>query len=347
MAPTTMVKSFAELGDLLETDEEDMTLTPELDGPASLDDVPIEIPDLDALVTELETAAATLAVIERQEEATRAHVLHDMQQYDAVVAKECQAEEAYKHARELRQRSEDLAAHSLTHEDRAAATRVAEVAARVEGGAEQFANESRLERERLTADPRLTQVLEERARRQAEEETRAAEAERAQRLASALTQAHAALESGHVEEASWLLGPLVKDYPNNPDVASLTEMIARYARNVKASEAEEALWQARRTLRREPADAAQRLAALDVGGLPETLSRQVFGEWARACARLCRSRGFTAPLRYAPNPGRGAVLVRENPSQDYIVVSSLGMGPIWQPGSVVSDVEVRHAHPLR
>ncbi|HLI52099.1 MAG TPA: hypothetical protein VKU87_09890, partial [Thermomicrobiaceae bacterium] len=160
MAPTTVIKSFADLGDLLETDEEDVALTPELDDPASSDGLPIELPDLDALVTELEEAAAALAAIERQEEATRAHVLQDLEQYDAVVARERQAEAAYQHARKLRQRSEDLAARALADENRAAATRVAEIAARVEAGAELYTNEWSKECERLTADPLLTQALE-------------------------------------------------------------------------------------------------------------------------------------------------------------------------------------------
>jgi hypothetical protein len=53
-----------------------------------------------------------------------------------------------------------------------------------------------------------------------------------------------------------------------------------------------------------------RLEAIDVDGLPEDVARQVFGEWARTCARLCRERGIAEPLRYAPDPGRGAVIAR-------------------------------------
>lgn len=90
-----------------------------------------------------------------------------------------------------------------------------------------------------------------------------------------------------------------------------------------------------------------RLAALDVDGLPDPLSRQVFGEWARACARLCRERGLVEPLRYAPDPGRGAVIARESPDGSYVVVSALGMGPGWQVGSVVAERQVRRARPLR
>ena len=58
--------------------------------------------------------------------------------------------------------------------------------------------------------------------------------------------------------------------------------------------AEEALWAARREYRRDPEAAVARLETLDVDGLPEDVARQVFGEWARTCARLCRERGIAA-----------------------------------------------------
>ena len=54
-----------------------------------------------------------------------------------------------------------------------------------------------------------------------------------------------------------------------------------------------------------------RLEAVDVEGLPSSLAAQVFGEWARAGSRLCRERGIAEPLRYAPDPGRGAIVARD------------------------------------
>jgi hypothetical protein len=101
------------------------------------------------------------------------------------------------------------------------------------------------------------------------------------------------------------------------------------------------------TWRRDPAAAVARLEALDIDGLPEELGRQVFGAWAQACARLCRERGLAEPLRYAPDPGRGAVLARERAGAPYTVVSALGMGAGWQAGSGVGEGQVRRARPLR
>ena len=306
-----------------------------------------ETPGLGTLLAELESAIVALSTIAHHEEAVRVRALRDLERYDAVANQQREAEDICRRARETRLRAEQLAARSLTDEHQTAATEVVETASRVERGAEQLAIEHRQERERLASDPCLERALEQRARQQAEEQARAAEAERSQRLESAFAQARAALEAGQIERATEFLGPLVKEYPNNPDVASLDQMIARYIRNVKASAAEDALWEARRVARRDPGTAITRLETVDLEGLPETLARHVFGEWARACARLCRMRGYTGALRYAPNPGLGAVIAPNGPSDAYVVVSSLGMGPTWTPGSAVDDAVVRRARPLR
>ena len=67
----------------------------------------------------------------------------------------------------------------------------------------------------------------------------------------------------------------------------------------------------------------------------------------RACSRLCKDRGITEALRYAPEPGSGAVIARGNPDAGYVVVSALGMGPDWPTGSPVGERHVRRARPLR
>jgi hypothetical protein len=347
MAQKTVIKSFAELADVLGEYERTTAANPERNGYVTPANVSEETPDLDVLIIELEAATAALSTIAHHEEAVRVRALRDLERYDAVINQQCEAKDICRRARETRLRAEQLAARSLTDEDQSAATQVVETSARVEHGAEQLATLHRQERERLASDPCLARALEQRARQQAEEQTRAAEAQRSQRLASALAEARTALEAGQVEQATEFLGPLVKEYPNNSDVASLEQMIARYTRNVKASAIEDVLWEARRVARRDPATAVTRLERVDLDGLPEPLARQVFGEWARACARLCRMRGFTEVLRYAPNPGRGAVIAPSGSSGAYIVVGSIGMGPTWTPGSAVGDSVVRRARPLR
>ncbi len=347
MTQKTVIKSFAELAHVLGRDEPLVVGDLETNGHATSVRVSEETPDFGALITELEAATTALSTIAHHEEAVRVRALRDLERYDAAANQQCEAEDICRRACETRLRAEQFAARSLTDEDQTAATGVVETATRVERGAERLAIEHRQERERLASDPCLARALEQRARQLAEEQARAAETEHARRLTSALAEARTALEAGQIEQATEFLGPLVKEYPNNPDVASLEKMIARYRRNVKASTAEDELWEARRVARRDPATAVSRLERVDLEGLPESLARQIFGEWARACARLCRARGLTGALRYAPNPGRGAVIAPNGPSGTYVVVSSLGMGPTWAPGGAVDDTVAQRARPLR
>src|SRR5581483_234773 len=140
---------------------------------------------------------------------------------------------------------------------------------------------------------------------------------------------------------------LAKDNPDNTAVASLSEIIARRELTVKVNAAENAIRAARREYRHDPVAAVARLTALEIDGLPDALARQVFGEWARTCSRICRDRMLIDPLRYAPDPGRGAILAREREGAPYTVVSALGMDGPWQPGGAVPERLIQRARPLR
>ena len=347
MSEQIVLKSFAELADALDLSAladgpadgavEPTAPPPQPDGPT---------PDLSELLAELEAASATLAAVARQDQATRALALRDLEQYDALAATLRDAERARDGARDLKLRAEELADGAFAEEARTTAAHVAALAARAEATAARLADERRAELERLAARLDLGRLLAERRREEEAERLRAAEAERAGRLSGALAEASEALRAGRLEEARALAGSVSTEDPGNADAASLMSMIAQRVAAVKSVAAEEALWAVRRELRRSPAEAVARLAGLDVDGLPTPLAAQVFGEWARACARLCRERGIAEPLRYAPDPGRGAVLARES-GGEYVVVSALGMGPAWKIGSVVGERQARRARPLR
>jgi len=348
MSRSIVVKSFAELAEVLDLDE-----LP--DGPADAMPEQSNDPaasveanvDLAGLLVELEAAGATLATVTRQDQEARALALRDLEQYDALVGQQREAERACERARQARREAEALEKSAFAEEARAAAARVAALAAQAEAAAARLVEERRQEAERLAVQLDLERLLAERRRQEEAEKAKAAEAERARRLSGALARARSALEAGRIQEAKESLGTVASDYPDDPGVASVRSMIAQRELVVKMDAAEEALWAARREYRRDPEAAVARLETLDVDGLPEDLARQVFGEWARACARLCRERGIAEPLRCAPDPGRGAVIARESPNSGYVVVSALGMGPGWQVGSVVSERQVRRARPLR
>ncbi len=347
MSQSIVVKSFAELAEVLKLEDlpegsttaaEEVIAQPAPESPTT---------DLADLLAELETASATLAAVARRDQEARALALHDLEQYDALVARQREAESAHRRARQVRLESEALIAAAFAEEARIAAERAATVAARTEAAAETLADRYRQEAEQLEAQLDLERLLAERRRQEEAEKAKAAEAETARRLSGAIARAKSALEAGRFEEAKGLLGALGSEFPGNPEINSLNIMIAQRELAVKMSAAEEVLWAARRELRHDPAGTVARLETLDVEGLPEDLARQLFGEWARACSRLCRDREIAEPLRYAPDPGRGAVIARESQDGSYVVVSALGMGPAWQTGSIVGERQVRRARPLR
>lgn len=359
MAQAVVLKSFAELAETLNLGElPDEPLTPIDDQPtipgAPSDDqpttpaAPVDTPiDLAALLTELEAAAATLATVSHQDQEAWTIALRDLERYDALVARKREAEGARERARQMQQEAEQLLEAAFADEARAEAQRILAITSRIAAAADRIVEEQRAEVEHLADQLDLVRLLAERRRQEEAEQAKSAEAERARRLADALAGAKAALAAGHLEEAKGLLGTVANENPNNPDIASLMNIIAQRERAVNVIAAEDTLRAARREYRRDPASAVARLEVLDVSGLPGSLARQVFGEWARACSRLCRERGTIEPLRYAPDPGRGAVLAREEPGGSYVVVSALGLGPGWQNGSVVGERQVQRARPLR
>ena len=348
MSQSIVVKSFAELAELIELDDlpaESITGAGEsLTESESLVDTVV---DLGVLLAELQAASATLTSFAHQDEEAREVALRDLEQYEGFVAQEREGKEAAERARQLREQAKVLIKTAFTEAARAAATRVDEIAAQTEMAAAELAKERREAAECLATRIDVERLLDERHRQEAAEKEKVAEAKRARRLSEALAEVQMALQAGRVEEAKELLESVASDYPDSSEIASLREMIVQRELSVKLNAAEEALWEVRRNLRRDAEAAVAHLEDLDVAGLPEALAKQVFGEWARACSRLCRERGFTAPLRYSPDLGRGAVIARESSDACYTVVSALGMEPSWTPGSVVGERQIRRARPLQ
>jgi hypothetical protein len=339
------LKSFAELGEALNIGDLQTDDDPLAEEALPSEMLPNRSPDLTNLLAELETAGATLTTIARRDEEARATALRDLERYDSLVARQHEAEEARERAGQVRREAEAISEGAFAEEARARAAEVLRIAVQAEVAAIDAAKHWQRESEQLAAHLDLERLLAERRRRDEAEKAKAAEAEKARRLAGILAQARAALEAGRFEEAKGLLETVANDYSSNPEVSSLKTIIAQRELSVKVSAAEEVLWQARRVYRHDPAMAVARLEILDVDGLPDPLARQVFGEWARACSRLCRKRGITDPLRYAPDPGRGAVIARSEDGDSYAVVSSLGMG--WAVGTPVGERYIRRARPLR
>ena len=352
MSQSITVRSFAELAELLDFEVTDSSTSPGddefLGTPGSETDGTCQnvVPDLSALLARLERATADLAAVASADRKARDLAQKDLERYDSLIQEAEEAERVGERAREARREAESLLSSAFSPEAREAAKGVADLASQVEAEAAEVVALRRKEAESLGERPEIKRLIADRKEREEAEKRRAAEIVRSRRLEGALASIREMVETGRLEEAQTLLGAVATEYPESAEVRSLAQIIAQRVLLVKVQAAERALWLARRDLRHDPAAALDILTALDVEGLPEPLSRQVFGEWARVCSRVCQERGTLEPLRYAPNPGRGAVIAKE---QDgcWVVVSSLGLDGNWAPGHPVDERIAARSRPLR
>ena len=179
-----------------------------------------------------------------------------------------------------------------------------------------------------------SEAREEAAQREAEErETEA-------RMAEVIAEVEALARAGNFDEALRMLGCLVKEHPNSPDLASCTDKVRRREWAVKTSMAEQALRSARRN-RRDPKAAVALLEPLDLACVPDALARQIYGCWIQACHRLCTDDAVIYSVGFC----KGAVLVLTRDGQ-LEVVSAIGL-PRWQAGRHFSRVALKGARPLK
>jgi hypothetical protein len=304
-------------------------------------------PTLEALLADLDGAVADLAEANRRDEVERVAALAELEEYDRLVAAQRDAEAVLARATRVREEAVALATGAFSDGARAAATRVVERAEHAVVQATVLVDARRTQADRLRDRLDVRRLVAERSRREAAEAARAAADRKAQRLLEIETEVRQALDAGQFERAEALLADAGEDASESEALSSLRSSVALRAQERRVAAVDGALRLARYEYRRCPEEAIAVLETLDLEGLPADLGRQVFGEWAAACARVCRRRGYAEPLRYAPLPGRGAVLARERPNGDYVVLSALGMGPRWQPGATVAARDVGAARPLR
>ncbi|HLG72508.1 MAG TPA: hypothetical protein VK009_18985 [Chloroflexota bacterium] len=349
MAHEVTLNSFADLAHFFETGEASDQAN-EYVGPVATIERQFEDVDPSAslrdILGELERANATLSTIARRDEEARNQALSDLERYDGLMDQLQRAETALTRARELLDRAQAVVDEAFHEEAREAANHVVTIAQTSEQRAAELVMAIREQVDALARDVDIDRLLKLRRRIEEQEQAKAAQSERAERLSVSLKRACAALDLGRIEEARALLGPFLTEDPVDADVASLLDRIAQAELEIKAEQAEDALWEARRSYHRDAASALARLEGLDVEGLPQELGGQLFGQWARTAARVCRERDIQEPLRYTPALGRGAVLVRHE-SGAYQVVSAIGMGARWSAGALVGERYGRWSRPLR
>ena len=230
---------------------------------------------------------------------------------------------------EAAERAASLAESALERSAGLRAQRVAGTAGRLRTQAE--AHAAALEREARALSGR-----EDVARLLAEERRE----EQAVEMREELALAGRHLDGGRNDEARRLLADLEGRIGGEPELGEAFERLRRRERAAALRAAEEALGEARRLHRREPARAIDLIEAVELQGLPEDVVRHLYGCWLTACGRL----GLLAAIHYRAGFARGAVLI---PTEDgrWEVVSALGLRR-WERGRTFPPRALRGARPL-
>ena len=221
MSQRIVVKSFADLALVLKL--EDLAPEPvvETSSPPVTTATQEEPPDLARLLADLEAAGATLAEMTRRDEERRAQARRDLEEYDAVLAAQREAEQARSRAQQVRVQAEALAQTGFTEEVQATAARIAANARQAETAATAMAEQRRAEAERLAGQPDIQRLLNERRQQEQAEQARREEVERARRVSEAVEAGRVALQAGRLAEARAALDAAGSVAPDHPDVQGL------------------------------------------------------------------------------------------------------------------------------
>lgn len=348
---TVTLHSFSELAEVLRLPPMDNARTEPEEGRTSTTVAPslanvAMLPDLATLLATLQAASDTLRQSAQRDAALRAEALAALERYEAILGRQREAAGACETARRVQTEAQSLAEGAFSEDCRAAAQAVVAQAAQAAVAAATLAEARRREAEAFAADVDVPRLIEarERQRREAEQQTRAQE--RAHRRAGNIAKVRELLHGHRLDEAEAALAPLRQEAPDDEELTTLAAQLRQRQLQYRIDGATTALPTAYRDLRRQPEEAMRRLEGLDVAGLPDDLARRVFGAWAEACARLCREQGIDAPLRYAPDPGCGLVLMPDGKG-GHTVLSALGFGARFPVGTKAPDQVVRRSRPLR
>ena len=285
--------------------------------------------EIEALAEAARRALSELRALLAQDGERRAEAEQGLDRLHAVRAEAARLRRTASELREASRRASALAGSAFEPAAGRRAEGVAATASWLVNQAEAHASALEREAAALAGREDVARLLEEEQARK--EETR---------MRDELELAGEHLDGGRVGEARRLLSSVEKKISSAPDLEQTFATLRRREHEVKTRAAQAALSEARRLHRREPMRAIELLEAVETGGLPDELSRHLYGCWLTACRRL----GLLAAIHYRCGFGRGAVLI---PSHDgrWEVVSAFGLRR-WERGRRFPPRALRGARPL-
>jgi hypothetical protein len=332
----TSLEDLGQFADLIATDE------PVNNGRALVPQPPKPIATFDvaALIETLRASAQELDGLAKADAIARRHAEEALARYRRLTGDATRLQRIALEAQGVADQASVLAELAFSPECQVGAARIAHAAAMVASDASDRLTAVTDEANNLARRDDVARLLAEERQREEATQREAEKREREARLSEALAEADALARAGNFDEARRMLGCLMTEHPNSPNLASCTDNVRRREWAVKTSMAEHALRSARRN-RRDPKAAIALLEPLDLSCVPDALARQIYGCWIQACHRLCTDN----TLIYSVGFCKGAVLVLTHNNQ-LEVVSAIGL-PRWQAGRRFSRVALKGARPLK
>ena len=200
----------------------------------------------------------------------------------------------------------------------------------------------RREAEGRAAAPPLARLLAERRRQEGATQAKENAAETNWQRSLAITSAVQLRDAGSLLEARRVLGPVITQFPDDPETRSVLESIILRERTVKDAAAAATLAEARRLRRGDPDGATALIALIDTA----TLSADRMHEIAGVAADIARHRELINPrfLRgHAPN---SLAIVAEQRGEWQVAIA-VGQDPALKAGNIVAPQLATAARPLR
>jgi hypothetical protein len=300
------------------------------------------------LAAQLAQLVESTAAVEELSRQARDAAVGDLDHYEALVASAHEYIEGLEHATSILDRARNTFDRAFGQAATTAAQALISEAERVHSAFKQLADgwESRAE-SFLTEHPDVDFLVRERLAQEEQARQQEIASARIHRRDTLLAALNSALEVQVVVEARQVLASLELEFPDEVDMLRDTKSrIVRAIREERDHAARQALFVAGQYQMQDNLEAAlDTLERVNVTGLSIEVSQDVFGRWCDICSRLAQATGADL-VRYAPNQGRGLILLRDAGRTDELqIFSALGMGPEFTPGAAIklllTDSELR------
>ena len=295
----------------------------------------------DALAQQLARLIDSVAVVEELSRSAREAAAGDLSQYEALLQSSDQYRHSLDQASVIRDQAQNVLDQAFGH---AARTAAQPLLAEAEGVLAALTHLMGSWQEQadgfLTDHPDVELLLAERRAQEQAARDQEVRAERLRRHEALLASVDSALDERVFVEARRALSAFEREFPEDTSSSLARQRrLDQLIRSEHDDVAREAMLVAsEQQAHGDLEGAVNTLEHVDIHALSLEVSQDVFGRWCDACSRLAQTSGAQL-VRYAPAQGRGLILFVDPARPDELqVFSSLGMGPDYPYGTLITPV---------